>query len=196
MCISSIQNPIGTLSSSLCQMLNKEIVGLILVIGLWLLTYYDLFQNPVFELRKQCINQDKTGFLLPLLTTIYTMPGLMPSSLHCVIILCPLYTMCHDLAKWLSHYLYFFSFLFLFFYLRLTTQKGVQESVMSQVSQSHTPGSHSIISHDWSYDRCGKIVHRPCSSCISSIENLMGTLSSSLCQLLNKEQLALFWLGV
>jgi len=24
----------------------------------------------------------------------------------------------------------------------------------------------------------------------------MGTLSSSLCQLLNKEQLALFWLGV
>jgi len=27
----------------------------------------------------------------------------------------------HDLAKQLSHYLYFFSFLFLFFYLRLTT---------------------------------------------------------------------------
>ena len=33
-CISSIGNPTGTLSSSLCQMLNKEIVGLILVIGL------------------------------------------------------------------------------------------------------------------------------------------------------------------
>jgi len=28
---------------------------------------------------------------------------------------------CHDLAKWLSHYLYFFSFLFLFLYLGLTT---------------------------------------------------------------------------
>ena len=33
-CISSIENPTGTLSSSLCQMLNKETVGLILVIGL------------------------------------------------------------------------------------------------------------------------------------------------------------------
>jgi len=40
---------------------------------------------------------------------------------------------CHDLAKQLSHYLYFFSFLF--FYLGLTTQKRVQESIMSQVSQ-------------------------------------------------------------
>jgi len=57
---------------------------------------------------------------------------------------------CYDLAKWLSYYLYFFSFLFLFFYLGLTTQKEVQESVMSQVSQSHShmTGSHSIISHD------------------------------------------------
>ena len=38
---------------------------------------------------------------------------------------------------------------------------------MSQVSHSH-----SIMSHDESHDRCGKIVHRPCSSCISSVENL------------------------
>jgi len=52
------------------------------------------------------------------------------------------------------------------------------------------------MSYDWSHDRCGKIVHRPCSSCISSIENLTGTLLSSLCQSLNKEQLALFRLGV
>ena len=52
------------------------------------------------------------------------------------------------------------------------------------------------MSHDRSHDRHGKEVHRLCSSCISSIEVLMGTLSSSLCQLLNKEQLALFWLGV
>jgi len=35
--------------------------------------------------------------------------------------------------------------------------------------------------HMMSHDRYGKIVHRPCSSCISSIENLTGTLSSSLC---------------
>ena len=55
-------------------------------------------------------------------------------------------------------------------------------------SHSHMTGSHSVISHD----KCGKVVHRLCSSCISSIENLIGTLSSSLCQLLNKKQLALF----
>ena len=86
---------------------------------------------------------------------------------------------CYDLAKWLSHYLYFF-----FFYLGLTTQKRVWESIMS-----HVTGSYSITWHDGSHDRHGKVVHRPCSSCISSIENLMGTLLSSLCQLLNKEQL-------
>ena len=58
---------------------------------------------------------------------------------------------------------------------------------MSQVSHSH---SHiTLTSHDGSYNRHGKVVHRPCSSCISSVENLTGALSSSLCQLLNKEQL-------
>jgi len=57
---------------------------------------------------------------------------------------------CHDLAKRLSYYLYFFSFLFLFFYLGLTTQKEVRESVMSQVSHSHghMTGSHSVTLHD------------------------------------------------
>ena len=40
--------------------------------------------------------------------------------------------------------------------------------------------SHSqVISHG----NHGNIVHRPCSSCISSIGNLTGTLSSSPCQL-------------
>ena len=34
-----------------------------------------------------------------------------------------------------------------------------------------------------SHGNHGKIVHRPCSSYISSIENLTGTLSSSPCQL-------------
>ena len=37
-CISRVENPTGTLSSSLCQTLNKETVGLILVIGVWLTT--------------------------------------------------------------------------------------------------------------------------------------------------------------
>jgi len=32
-CISSVRNPTGTLSSSFCQTLNKETVGLIPVIG-------------------------------------------------------------------------------------------------------------------------------------------------------------------
>jgi len=98
-------------------------------------------------------------------------------------------------AKSLSIFLFF---LFLFFYLGLTIQKEVRESVMSQVSHSHShmTGSHIVTSHDKSHDRCGKIVHRLCSSCISSVENLTGTLSSSLCQSLNKEQLALFRLGV
>ena len=46
--------------------------------------------------------------------------------------------------------------------------------------------SHDRKSHDGSHDRHGKVVHRPCGSCISSIENLMETLSSSLCQMLIK----------
>ena len=53
-----------------------------------------------------------------------------------------------------------------------------------------------MMSHNESYDGHGKKVHRPCSSCISSVENLTRTLLSSLCQSLNEEQLALFQLGV
>ena len=34
-----------------------------------------------------------------------------------------------------------------------------------------------------SHDKCGKVVYRPCSSCISSIQNLMGTPLSFSCQL-------------
>jgi len=98
---------------------------------------------------------------------------------------------CHDLAKWLSYYLYFFSFP----YLGLTTQKEVWESVISQALYSHSITSYMML-HDGSHDRYGKVVHRPCSSYISSIENLTGTLSSSFCQSLNKEQLVLFWLRV
>ena len=85
---------------------------------------------------------------------------------------------CYDLVKQLSHYLYFFSFSFSF---GLTTQEGVWESVMSQVS--HEIESHRVMSHDKSHDGCKKTVHRLCSSYISSIENLTGTLSSSSCQL-------------
>jgi len=66
-----------------------------------------------------------------------------------------------------------FIFLFFFFSFGLTTQEGVWKSVTSQVSHSHGHmiGSHSVMSHDGSHNKCGKTVHRPCSSCISSIEN-------------------------
>jgi len=37
--------------------------------------------------------------------------------------------------------------------------------------------------HMMSHDGCGKVVHRPCSSYVSSIENLTEILSSSSCQL-------------
>jgi len=105
---------------------------------------------------------------------------------------------CHDLAKTAKSLSIFLFFLFFFF---LSWTYYTEGSVMSQVSHSHNhmTGSHSVTSHeshDESHDRHGKIVHRPCSSCISSMENLTRTLSSSLCQSLNKEQLALFQLGV
>jgi len=47
------------------------------------------------------------------------------------------------------------------------------------IYHSHMSGCHSVMSHD----KYGKVVHRLCSSCISSIQNEIGTLSSSSCQL-------------
>ena len=83
-----------------------------------------------------------------------------------------IYTTYHDLAILPSHYLYLLYFTFSF---GLTTQEGVWESVILQVSHSHsyikkevTVSCH-MMSHDRSHDECGKVVHRPCSSCISSV---------------------------
>jgi len=45
-----------------------------------------------------------------------------------VVELCASDVSCHDLAKWLSYYLYFFSFSFLFL-LDLQLQDGVWESI-------------------------------------------------------------------
>ena len=75
---------------------------------------------------------------------------------------------CHDLAKQLSHYLYFFSFLFFFLFLfGFTTQGGsIEKCHMTNITHhGHMTGCHSVTLHD----ECGKVVHRPCSSCISSI---------------------------
>jgi len=88
----------------------------------------------------------------------------------------------------------FFSFSFLLSWTYYTEGSAGKCHVTSVTkSQSHdrkVTVSYHMMSHDRSHDRCEKEVHRPCSSCISSIENLMGTLSSSPCQTLIKEQLA------
>jgi len=91
--------------------------------------------------------------------------------------------------------LFIFLFFSFYFILDLLHRRKCRK-VLCHKCHSHMTRSHNFTSHDGSHDRHGKVVHRPCSSCISSIENLMEILLSSLCQLLNKEQLALFQLGV
>jgi len=46
---------------------------------------------------------------------------------------------------------------------------------------SHMSGCHKVMSYDGSHDECEKVVYRPCSSCISSVQNLIGTPLSSPC---------------
>jgi len=41
--------------------------------------------------------------------------------------------------------------------------------ITSVTSHSHMTRSHSVTSHDGSHDKCGKVVHRPCSGYISSV---------------------------
>ena len=59
--------------------------------------------------------------------------------------------LCHDLAKWLSHYFFFFFFSFLFllpwtYYTEGSAGKCHVTSVTH--SHSHMTGSHNITSHD------------------------------------------------
>jgi len=56
---------------------------------------------------------------------------------------------------------------------------------MSQVllGHSHMMESHMVMSHDKLHDGYGKVAHRPYNSCISSVQKIMETLSSSSCQL-------------
>ena len=93
------------------------------------------------------------------------------------------------MAKSLSIFLFFFfSFLLPWTYY---TEESVGKCHFTKcyivmVTWQEVTASYHMMSHD----RRGKIMHRPCSSCISSVENLTGTLSSSPCQTLIKEQLA------
>jgi len=101
-------------------------------------------------------------------------------------------TIYHDLAKWLSYYLYFFSFSFSFL-LSWTyyTEGSVGKCHVTSVTQSWSHNRKSQCHITWCHmTGMGKIVHRPYSSCISSVENLTRTLSSSPCQMLIKVQLA------
>ena len=61
----------------------------------------------------------------------------------------------YDLAKWLSYYLYFLFFFYFWMYIREVTYREAQD----------------------------KTVGLGLEICISSIQNLMGTLLSSLCKL-------------
>jgi len=69
-----------------------------------------------------------------------------------------------DLAKQLSHYLYFFSFYFLLDLLHKEEGRSAGKCHITSVTVSH----HMIKSHE----EYGKIVHRPCSSCTSSVQEI------------------------
>jgi len=71
-----------------------------------------------------------------------------------------------------------FIFLFFSFFLDLLYRRKCRK-VSYHKCHGHMIGSHRVMSHD----ECRKTVYRLCSSYISSIKNLTGTLSSSLCQL-------------
>ena len=61
---------------------------------------------------------------------------------------------CHDLANWLSHYLYFFSFLF-FSYLQLQECGKVSRDfvTMSQWCDGGSQWSHHRSQSQWSHDK-------------------------------------------
>ena len=71
----------------------------------------------------------------------------------------PNWSQCHDLAKWLSHYFILFS------YLDLLQGRSVGKYHMT----GHRSGWYHMIEL---YEKCGKVVHRPYSRCISSVQKL------------------------
>ena len=76
-----------------------------------------------------------------------------------------------------------FIFLFILFSFGLTIQGKSAGKVLHDkyhMSQSHTQDITGLYHMMRSHDGCGKTVHRPCSSCISSIENLTGVTKTQL----------------
>ena len=70
-----------------------------------------------------------------------------------------------------------FIFLLFFFFLNLLHRREYRKVLYHKCQI----GSHSMMSHDMLHNECGKTVHKPCSSYISSIKNLIKTLLSSSC---------------
>jgi len=81
---------------------------------------------------------------------------------------------CYDLAKQLSHYLYIYFFFFFSFILDLLHRREYRKVSQVIVTWQKVTLSHHMMSHDRSHDKCRKVVHRPCSSCISSVKKSNG----------------------
>ena len=75
--------------------------------------------------------------------------------------------------------LYFILFYFLFSWTYYTKRSMGKCYITSITSHSYITESYSIISHDGSHDKCGKVVHRLCSSCISNIGKFNGVSQTS-----------------
>jgi len=90
-----------------------------------------------------------------------------------LILLSEIFCLLVSFCKQLSYYfilLFFFFFLFLFGL--ITQERSVEKCHMTilhvtVICQDITRSCHMMMSHD----KCGKVVYRPCSSCISSVQN-------------------------
>ena len=83
--------------------------------------------------------------------------------------------------------LFIFTLLYFFFLDLLHRKEGGKVSChkghIVMVIWQEVIASHHMMSHDRLHDKCGKVVHKSYSSCISSIQKIIGTLSSSPYQL-------------
>ena len=64
----------------------------------------------------------------------------------------------------------FFSFILDLLHRRKCRKVSCHKCYMVTITWQEVTASHHMMSHDKSHDRHGKVVHRPCNSCISSVE--------------------------